>query len=112
MKGYLIDPYKQTIEEVDYDGNYRSIYGLLTAEGCPVGTFDTVRINDKQDVIFVDDEGLFKRDQKFFKHPGYPTPLAGKGLVLGGDTYGNTRGVSKAITLEGLRADVKWLGSL
>ena len=97
---YLIDPFEKTITPVYYDGDFRSIYGLIDCStfavaGC--GRYD----------LFVDDEGLFKADQKFFLVHEYPQPLAGKALVAGVDNEGNT--VPPSITLEELEARVLWI---
>lgn len=76
--GYLVDPVEKTVVEVVLSDNYRAIYPLLKCD-----TFDVVTINDDMDGIFVDDEGLMKDDQSFFHLEGYPSALAGRGLVLG-----------------------------
>lgn len=77
MQAILIDPFTETIEEVDYSGDYKDIYALL---GCDL--FTTV-YTEMADTIYVDDEGLYVEDQRYFKLKGYPQPLAGRGLVLG-----------------------------
>ena len=86
MFGYVIDPFNKTVTKVDWDGNYQSIYGHIGAD-----CFDTCRFTrDNRDCAFVDDEGLFKPDQAFFLIGEYPTPLAGKALVLGTDEAGDS----------------------
>ena len=86
MFGYVIDPFKKTVTKVDWDGNYQSIYGHIGAD-----CFDTCRFSRQNgDCAFVDDEGLFKPDQAFFLIGEYPTPLAGKALVLGTDEAGDS----------------------
>lgn len=85
MKAILIDPFKQSITEVDYSGDYQDIYKLIDCD-----TFTIAPISRLGDAIFVDDIGLFKPDQAFFKHAKYPQPLAGKGLILGCDEEGET----------------------
>lgn len=52
MRAILIDPFTETIVEVEFDGNYKSIYPLIDCE-----TFDCVSV-DKNDTLYVDDEGL------------------------------------------------------
>lgn len=101
MKAILIDPFTQTITEVEHNGDYKQIYELIDAE-----LFDSVRISEN-DFIFVDDEGLFQEDQAFFRVRGYPDPLAGKGLVLGASAIGES--VDPVISLEELRRSVSWL---
>jgi hypothetical protein len=84
MKAFLIDPRAQSITEVEHDDSLENIYELIQAT-----LFDVVRINNAGDVIYVDDEGLF-RDGCFFMVEGIPSPIAGNGLVLGTDHQGRT----------------------
>jgi hypothetical protein len=79
MKALLINPIDKTIEEVEYDGDYKQIYKYIDAS--PFGVVDIP--ND--DTIYIDDEGLYKDNQHFFIHKDVPTPLGGKALVLGAD---------------------------
>ena len=103
MKAFLIDPESRTINEVDYDGDYTSIYSFIDAQ-----TFATAMFNQHGDTVFVDDEGLFRTPTAFFQVTGYPQPMAGKGLVLGCDMdTGDT--VECTATLEWLRNHVQWL---
>ena len=85
MKAFLIDPSQCSITEVEYDdSNYRNICKMIGAE-----LFDVVRLNEAGDVAYVDDNGLFS-DKPFFKYHDYPYPLAGKALVLGTDSKGES----------------------
>ena len=79
MRAVLIDPYKEEVTEVDYNGDYKTIYPLIHCD-----TFTVVRLADDDDVL-VDDEGLLKlnKDTRFFMLNDYPQPLAGYGLVTG-----------------------------
>lgn len=103
FKTLLIDPFTQTITEVEYRGEYTQIYELIDAE-----CFDVARINRNGDALFVDDEGLHREGQAFFMHKDYPQPLAGKALLLGcnledGETVAPTE------TLEELTANVSFV---
>lgn len=103
MQAILIDPFEQTIIQVEYTGQYQQIYDLIDAE-----TFDCARINEQGDGIFIDDEGLIReKPQAFFWHKNYPQPLAGKGLVLGVDDEGES--VAPFTTLDEIKRDVKWV---
>ena len=84
MKAILIDPFEQTVKEVDYSGDFRDIYKLIDAE-----CFDCARIKGR-DGIFVDDEGLLNAPTHFFEHSEYHSPLAGKGLIVGCDEEGES----------------------
>lgn len=79
MKAVLINSKNRTVEDVEYNGDYRQIYTLI---GC--GCFTVVRDLPANDDLFVDDEGLLHLtgDTPFFTVPWYPTPLAGSGLIL------------------------------
>ena len=103
MKTILINPFERTITEVDYNGDFHQIYGLIECD-----TFDCVRINNQGDAIFVDDEGLISgKEQAFFGWYGYPQPLAGRGMIIGSDIAGES--VSTKITLEEAVKNVVWL---
>jgi len=103
MRAFLIDPFRQEVTEINYSGDFKQIYDLIDAE-----IFDVARLNAKGDGIFVDDEGLYAEDQRFFLHKSYPQPLAGKGLVLGCDVEtGDT--ASATMTLEQLVDDIEWV---
>jgi hypothetical protein len=101
MNAYLIDPTAMTVTQVEYNGDFKVIYTLIDADA-----FDCARFNREGDAVFVDDEGLINgKEQNFFKINGYPTPLAGKGLVLGCDM--NTgESISPSVTLQWLRDNV------
>jgi hypothetical protein len=82
----LIDPYKNTVENVTYNGDYRHIYEL-----CQVRTFDYVPLQNTDD-LFVDDEGLcnLTAETRFFVIEGDTQPLAGRGLILNHDKDGES----------------------
>ena len=103
MRAFLIDPFRQTVEQIEYSGDFRQIYKLIDAE-----CFDVARLNAKGDGIFVDDEGLYAEDQRFFQHRLYPNPLAGKGLVIGCD-MNNGESADASMTLRELVDDVEWV---
>ena len=102
MKAYLIDPQAQTIEQVDYSGDYTQIYDLINASLFTAATF-----NRAGDTCFVDDEGLFNSDNEFFLIGDYPQPLAGRALVLGCNREGDS--VEPSISLQQCRALVGWV---
>ena len=84
MKAILIDPFAETVEVVDYSGNWEDIGGLLECR-----YFDVVRIDDSE-TLYVDDEGLYAENQRFFRWDGYHSPLAGRALILGTDEEGES----------------------
>ena len=105
MKAFVVDPFNQKIEPVIYTGDYKDISKLIEASS---GLFDVVRLYANQDVAFVDDEGLYVENQKFWIHKNYPTPLAGKSLILGTDDEGDS--ISPATPIEQLKDDVRFIG--
>ena len=61
MKAYLIDPKQQTITQVEHDAsNYKNISRTI---GCSY--FTTVVLNEHDDTIYLDDEGLLYMDIKY-----------------------------------------------
>jgi len=78
-KAMLIDPVARTFTPVEYHGDFREIYTHLNCEAFDVA-YATI---DGHDVdIYVDDEGLYNPTH-FFIGDGFPSPLAGRGLVFG-----------------------------
>lgn len=98
MKGILINPFDETIKEVNILGNAEDVY-LLTE----CSTFDVVRISDTED-LYVDDEGLLK-DNRYFTI--YGKTLAGKSLIMAHDDEGNSK--STSLSLQELKDVVEWL---
>jgi hypothetical protein len=99
IPAFLIDPFARTITEVVYNDDFTQILKLIDAD-----SFDGVRVNDERDTLYVDDEGLFKSNQKFFKLSVYPQPLAGKALLLGTDHRGEA--VAPKCTLDWVKSNV------
>jgi len=93
---YLIDPFEQSVQEVNYFGDYTEIYKHIKCD-----LFTVVGLNNKGDCVYVDDEGLLKDNQMFFKIQGYPEPLAGRGLILGTDEEGDS--CSATLSFEDVR---------
>jgi hypothetical protein len=84
MKGYLINPFDQTIKQVtlEKENTLQQIYAL-----CDCSLIDGVYSIDDH-TVFVDDEGLYVENQRYFKLCGQP--LAGKALVLGAGEEGDS----------------------
>ena len=102
MKALLIDPFMETVQEIDYSGDWKDIRTLLKCD-----IFATVYFDDMStDSVFVDDEGVFVDDQRFFKLGNYTQPLAGYGLVLGCNEEGDS--VDCMSTLEDVAKQVEW----
>ena len=103
MKAFLIDPFKRTVSEVNYSGDFEDIYLAIDCD-----TFTCVQASERGDTLFVDDEGLINgKEQAFFGWMGYPQPLAGKALLLGTDINGES--VATTLTLDEVNESVVWL---
>lgn len=104
MKVYVIDPFKREVTEQEHDGSLESLYKLTHCD-----CVDLVRINEFEDGIFLDDEGLLMdlEHQAFFAYTHYGDPLAGYGVVAGCDEEGET--VSPHISLDEVKANVRWM---
>ena len=106
MKAILIDVKNEEVREIDFNETLKHIYELVDC-----ATFDVFRI-DGVNGIYVDDEGLFVEDQRFFVYHGTNRDgshgrvqaLAGNGLILGVDSEGNS--ISPTLTVEEVREAV------
>lgn len=109
MKGILIDPFTETISEIEHSQDYKEIYRVLSHEAVKVDCFSVVSLSDTES-LFVDDEGLLKDPKYFFMYDGYPQPLAGKGLILGLDQEGDS--ISTQFTVEDIKKKVSFRNDL
>lgn len=87
MKAYLIDPERQCVEQVDYDGQLGTLYDLLRAR-----VVEAHKITSK-DVVYVDEEARLtaKTDAACFLLLCRPIWLIGRGLVVSTDASGDDR---------------------
>ena len=96
MKAILINPKLQTINEINYSGDYKDIYKLTECT-----TFTAVYPFDNcEDTIYLDDEGLLKSSNYCFTFrcdDGRNEPLMGNALVLGADDEGESKDVETSI---------------
>jgi hypothetical protein len=77
VKAYLIDPVLKQVTEIDHDdSDFRNISRTILCR-----TFTCVGYGE--DVIYVDDEGLYAPDQSYFKLDHYHQNLGGRGLMFG-----------------------------
>ena len=100
----LINPYDKTITPIYWDGELSSLYAILGCSCVAVASCGPYH-------LFVDEEGLFKPNQKFFVASDHMFhPLAGMALAVGVDEDGNT--VPPDITLEELEASVMFVDAV
>ena len=115
MRAILIDPVKKTVTEVDYTGPYTQIYEFIHASTfCLAGSFLSYSgpesFDHKCDDMYVDDEGLFDPKFGWFMWTGYPTPLAGYGLLLGTNHVGDSCSIRS--TIEELKVEFGKMGKI
>jgi len=85
MKAILIDSINKEVKEVEIGKGIDEMYKFLQCECFTVASY-----LDKQDAIFVDDEGLMKEQDNFFTYEGAHQPFAGNGLIMGCDDEGES----------------------
>lgn len=106
MKAYLINPIKEEISVVDYNGDFHQILKFIEAE-----LFDAVYPFKNADTIYVDDMGLMKPINHFFQvkcDNGTSQDLFGLGLVLGSNDEGES--IDAQTTLEELKKRITFKG--
>mgnify|MGYP003113659222 FL=1 len=97
MKGILINPIDETITEIEHKG---SITDTIDAR-----MMECVCI-EKEDDIWIDEEGLLKQSNYFYKYKDML--LCGKSLVLGVTEDGDSTNCNH--TLEELKKDITFKG--
>lgn len=101
MKAILINPFDQTIKETEYTGDYREIYHLIDCR-----TFDVAMAKENND-LYIDDEGLLKDNQRYFRMLDIGANYAGKGLILAHNDEGESVGTT--LTLQEVKDMVEFL---
>ena len=98
MKAILINPKLQTINEINYSGDYKDIQKLTECS-----TFTAIYPFDNcEDTIYLDDEGLLKSSNYCFTFrcdDGRNQPLMGNALILGTDDEGESKDVESTIEI-------------
>lgn len=107
--GFLIDPASNSISRLEFPTGKRVLDVMYEAIGCDL--VEIVYLNGERDGVFVDEEGLLKPQKDFFYIEGTHQPLAGRGVVLGCDSEGETISPA-AVTLDWLRANVSFIEHL
>lgn len=99
MKAILVDPKNKTVEKI----NLKEGYNLREILGCDCvsGTYAS-----RKDFIYVDDMGLLKENYLFF-YNGYPSPLAGKSLILGIGEFGESEDCN--LTVQQVKRNIQFI---
>lgn len=99
LRGFLINPWKKTIEEVQVEPGIHAWHKLLQCDCLDVASVGMAA--GKRIDCWVDDEGLLKEPQApFFKLAIYPQPLCGYALVLATDAAGDSVSIPECLTLK------------
>lgn len=101
IKAILIDSAAQTFSEINVSNHYEYYKHL----GWECTAFDVPLILDNGDSLFVDDEGLIHEIKGGFYITGLDFPIAGNGLLIGGDEEGD----DVKTTIEDLTKLVTWI---
>lgn len=105
IKALLIDVEKREVREIIIENSLSAMYKVMKCDCIAVG------LNiENRDCIYVDDEGLLKRQENFFHYVGSYQPLAGNGLVVGSHYTGATVDVKTSV--KEVRENVKFLNLL
>jgi len=95
MRAILINPFEKKISEVEIQN---TLEDLQVAVGDGEKVLITVACElPNGDVIYVDDEGLFKPNNAYFTVDGAHQPFAGIGLVVGSTKTGNSTNARSSI---------------
>lgn len=103
IHGLLIDPFEQIVTEVELseDSTFADAKKHMQLDG----PLDVVTLSDDTMVI-VDDEGLLKNNNRYFKLSEFHQPLAGRAIIVGYDDEGATiSGSYNADTIEWMPED-------
>lgn len=103
MRAILIDSFTKTVAETDV---VPGLSGIRQAIGSDLVVATPLR-DDSDDVVYLDDEGLFASDQAYFGLVGHLQPYAGKGLVLG--TVNDGEDSPATASVKEVLAMVRWM---
>ncbi len=106
MTGILIDPYLKKLTNVNV-GTDNTLQDMYKHIGCSM--VEVVSFGDMND-LWVDEEGLLKRDQRFFKVSNLPFGhhgvIVGRALLLKCGDNGGTK--STTLTIEDVLPRISW----
>ena len=93
MRAILIDPFRETIDEVETSGKLDDagrLPGIYTLLGCTM--IDVRATGYARDAVYFDDEGVLGDldEQEFWAVLGHDWPMAGRGLILGSTADGES----------------------
>ena len=106
IHGLLIDPFEQTVTEVELseDSTFADAKKHMQLDG----PLDVVTLSDDTMVI-VDDEGLLKNNNRYFKLSEFHQPLAGRAIIVGYDDEGETISFDYDDSLDKFLETIEWM---
>lgn len=102
MKAYLIDPEARAVIETEYPGD-SGIAPLIDSER---GGIDRIEFGNDRDAVWIGGEVFLSRGALVWNFAAYPFPLAGKALVLGCNSIGES--CEPRISLAQLEEMISW----
>ena len=109
MTGILIDPFLKKVTNVNV-GTDHTLQDMYKHIGCSMVEVVNYKHISVVEDIWVDEEGLLKGDQRFFKVSNLPYlhhgVIAGRGLILRSDDTGGT--ISTSLTIEEVLPRISW----
>lgn len=89
MRAILINPYTKSISEVSYKGDLDDMYRLLSWLDHRVSVVEIAGYLVGNDALYVDEEGHFKSNKRFFRIA--ERTFCGCGLVVGTKSNGDDK---------------------
>ena len=110
LTGILIDPFLKKVNTVKVENDLKDFYRHIGCSMVEIVNLTQYIDNTYVQDIWVDEEGLLKRDQRFFKVSDFPFNnlgvIAGRGLILGSNREGNT--ISCDLSIEDVLPRISW----
>lgn len=107
MRAIKINPYDRTVTEIDVAPGIAAIYAAMSVPKHTVELFTVISLDSRGDEsVYLDDEGLLQPGRAIWRLRGYPSPLAGCGLVLRRNDEGET--IATRVPLAEMAAAVAW----
>lgn len=100
IKAILIDPYTQTVQEVEIEASYEAYYSVI-GNGCALvdRTYLDVLCGE---CLYFDDEGNFNENTAAFVLKGC-VPVMGRGLIVG---TGGASDCDTSLTVEAVKRKI------
>lgn len=96
MRGILINPYTKSINEVPWNGSLAHMYSLMSWLDHRVSVVEIAGYLRGDDALYVDEEGLFKSNKRYFNING--KSFVGCALVLGVTRTGSNKAATLSLT--------------